>query len=68
MRDDKSFISLTILSTRTLSTRTLSTCTLFARTLFTCQLQKLFAKDFGPDADESAAFGNGDGVVVGHAP
>jgi hypothetical protein len=52
------FISLTILSTRTL----------FTRTLFTCQLQKLFAKDFGSDADEGAAFGNGDGVVVGHAP
>ena len=30
--------------------------------------QKLPAEDFGADADKGAAFGNGDGVVVGHAP
>ena len=28
----------------------------------------LFAKDFGTDADKGAALGNGDGVIVGHAP
>ena len=40
MRDDKSFISQTILSTRTLFTRTLFTRTLSTRTLFTRQLNK----------------------------
>ena len=35
---------------------------------FVIAMPLICAKDFRPDADKGAALGNGDGVIVGHAP